>query len=309
MDVVKIRPDQDALDQPGGGRRPPPRLVLILGALLFLGAGMMFLWSQQGRLQAMQSRMRAMKGQLAQALEEQETLKTQLAELDTQRRGLAEQLDTFKRQATEAQQSVAALQQAQEEAEARYGSLKSEKEAMAAQLAAAVKERDEARQQMARLLARKNEIETEHQQLKERYASVAQYLKRLKQSQGSRAVVGRPAVAALSAPGRPALETGAIELPPILVHQPAAWAPPAGPPEPGQSRVVEVNERYRFIVVDLGSTDGIEPGMLFDVARDGLTIGTATVKQVREHLSACDVGPASSASIFQVGDVATLRRD
>ena len=69
--------------------------------------------------------------------------------------------------------------------------------------------------------------------------------------------------------------------------------------------MIEYNEQYRFITLDLGARDGLQKGALLRVLRDGKTIGTAQVRQLREGACAALVLPGTQAKI-QVGDQIAL---
>lgn len=280
-----------------------PRLLVIALLLTVVGAGGLVLGMQQTRMQAMDGAMRALKEALARAQGEAESLKAQLAEHAAARRLLADQLSAVQRAADQAQQTITTLQQQQADAQARYATLQKDKESLAAQLTGAIQERDEARRHMTALQTEQRTLDSRYRALEQRYASLAQ---------------GAPPSAPRSVPSeRPAAsggKSGAIELPPIIVHHPAPPSAPAATPSfvPASvpARIVEINERYHFVVIDQGSAEGVEPDQVFDIIRDSLIIGSVTVRQVREHLAACDVAPAEEASMpLRIGDAAVLRGD
>ena len=58
------------------------------------------------------------------------------------------------------------------------------------------------------------------------------------------------------------------------------------------------------MLLDKGSEDGVRPGMRFDVLRAMQPVGQVTVVRVRPQLAACDIAPAATSSLLQVGDLA-----
>ena len=287
---------------PSRRRSPPSRLLVILALLVITGAAGAALWTQQARMQALADAVRTLQGGLSRAQEEANALQAQLAQQETARRTLIEQLNAAQRKADQAQQMIATVQQQQAASAARYATLQGEKEALVAQLAGAARERDEALRQAASLRTEKDDLESQHRALKQRYASLMRDLRPSAPSgvfrEAERASAGRE-------------PSGAIELPPIVVHHraPSPSAPLALPAAGAPARIVEVNERYDFVVVDRGSAEDIDVGMVFDIMRDGRRIGTATARQVREHLAACDVTPINDTPVrFRVGDIAVPRR-
>ena len=105
------------------------------------------------------------------------------------------------------------------------------------------------------------------------------------------------------------LEQGVVELPTIVVKGGSASANPissASAPSPvvvgaktprevvKQGEVLSVNEKYRFVVINLGQKDGIQDGMLFHVLRDGKEISQLKVIEARQEISACDLAKGPS---------------
>ena len=90
-----------------------------------------------------------------------------------------------------------------------------------------------------------------------------------------------------------------IELPPIVVK--AEEEAPAAPLRLTKKQIVEkqtfeiagriitVNTKYKFAVIDIGRDEGVEKGMNFDVYRKGEKVGRVEVIETRQNISACDV--------------------
>ena len=95
----------------------------------------------------------------------------------------------------------------------------------------------------------------------------------------------------------------AIELPPIVVHRGHASTELQA-----QGRLIEVNNQYRFVVIDKGTEDGIRAGATFDVRRGGRRIAEVVAVRVRPQYTACDIILSRSPEAPQIGDVAVLRR-
>ncbi|HEX9780615.1 MAG TPA: hypothetical protein VGB20_05305 [bacterium] len=72
---------------------------------------------------------------------------------------------------------------------------------------------------------------------------------------------------------------------------------PGGPTIHGQ--LVQVNDTHGFVVLNKGSSDGVEVGMLFEVFRESLPIGRVRAIRVRNRVSACDV---LTSEPLQAGD-------
>ncbi|MCX5668784.1 MAG: hypothetical protein NTX89_01505 [Candidatus Omnitrophica bacterium] len=65
-------------------------------------------------------------------------------------------------------------------------------------------------------------------------------------------------------------------------------------------KILAVNPDNNFVVIDLGTTSGIKHGDAFNVYREGKSIGSIAVIQVRENISACDIKTMSTP--LKIGD-------
>ncbi|MFA5092522.1 MAG: hypothetical protein WC543_01060 [Candidatus Omnitrophota bacterium] len=65
-------------------------------------------------------------------------------------------------------------------------------------------------------------------------------------------------------------------------------------------KVLAVNTDNNFVVIDLGSAAGVKAGDMFNVFRAGKSIGTISVIQTRDNISACDIKRMSTA--LKIGD-------
>jgi len=100
-------------------------------------------------------------------------------------------------------------------------------------------------------------------------------------------------------------EARAVELPPIVVKSDAV----ASAPTPAlQGKVMAVNAQEKFVIVDLGGTNGVKPGDKFKVIRDGNKIAGLTVIETRKDISACDVNESSPTTQVKEGDVVAFER-
>jgi hypothetical protein len=86
----------------------------------------------------------------------------------------------------------------------------------------------------------------------------------------------------------------------------AASAPAA--PASGESgaQVINYNRTYNFITLNLGTRDGLKKNMQVSIVRDGKLVAKATVKQIRDAVSAAAVIPDSMRSEIRAGDRVAL---
>ncbi|MCG2706522.1 MAG: hypothetical protein L6254_03135 [Candidatus Omnitrophica bacterium] len=102
-------------------------------------------------------------------------------------------------------------------------------------------------------------------------------------------------------------EAGSVELPPIFVHsQPQIFMPQKGsvldeePALAAEGKILEVNKKNNFVIIDLGEYSGIKSGNTFSVYRKDKAIATIEVIQTRKRVAACDIKQENTP--VRVGD-------
>lgn len=81
-------------------------------------------------------------------------------------------------------------------------------------------------------------------------------------------------------------QTKAVELPPIVVK---SETKPSLPSTLLEGKVLAVNEKERFVIVDLGKSSGLKPGDIFSVIRNEEKIAFLEIIETRQDISACDI--------------------
>jgi hypothetical protein len=74
------------------------------------------------------------------------------------------------------------------------------------------------------------------------------------------------------------------------------------------ARVAAVGPKSAFIVLEIGSADGITVGQKFLVARAGNIVADAIVSEVNDTFTIAQVNPVTAKSPLAVGDVASVQR-
>lgn len=72
---------------------------------------------------------------------------------------------------------------------------------------------------------------------------------------------------------------------------------------PLRGRIVELNEEYRFAVINIGSADGVKKGMVFNVFQRDEEIAKIKVAKMRRHISACDIQLVYAGGGIAPGDL------
>ena len=95
-------------------------------------------------------------------------------------------------------------------------------------------------------------------------------------------------------------ESASIELPPIVVKSSA----------PGlkelRGEIIAVNREEKFVVIDIGESSGLKPGVLLKIMRGGKEVGTAEVIETRKEISAADIKKVVGGYTVQEGDIAII---
>jgi chromosome segregation ATPase len=91
-------------------------------------------------------------------------------------------------------------------------------------------------------------------------------------------------------------KSASVELPPIVVK------PEANGIKDLRGSVIAVNDKEKFVIVNMGESKGMRPGFQLKVLRGDKEIGTLEVIEVRREISAADVKELASGSEIKEGD-------
>ncbi|MCM8763678.1 MAG: hypothetical protein NC927_01155 [Candidatus Omnitrophica bacterium] len=71
-------------------------------------------------------------------------------------------------------------------------------------------------------------------------------------------------------------------------------------------RILSVNREHNFLVIDVGSKDGLSEGMQVDLFKDGKNVATLQIIRVKEKVSACDIKRVEPNYILKEKEVYSL---
>ena len=74
------------------------------------------------------------------------------------------------------------------------------------------------------------------------------------------------------------------------------------------AEVVKVGRKNAFVILDLGTADGIIVGNKFNITRDGETIAESVISEVTEGYAIAQIAPSSIKSALTAGDTATFTK-
>jgi uncharacterized phage infection (PIP) family protein YhgE len=101
-------------------------------------------------------------------------------------------------------------------------------------------------------------------------------------------------------------EWNTVELGSISVNSPA----PQKKAEPAkkEGRVLAINEEHGFVVVDMGKVDGVRSDSRLFLKQNGQAVGTLTVLEVRDVMTACNIKELSQGKKIQVNDLVLVQK-
>jgi len=96
-------------------------------------------------------------------------------------------------------------------------------------------------------------------------------------------------------------KTASVELPPIVVK------PDKAALKGMRGEVIAVNDKEKFVIVNLGEASGIRPGFQMKVMRGDKNIGLIEVIETRREISAADIKDVTGGESIQEGDIAITK--
>jgi len=285
-------------------------VVPFLAAAVAIGAGAL-LWSQFQQIRQKEHQLQITQEQNRQLETQSQELTQKLTVTQGQLKSQDDRITALRRELSSASESFEHSRASLDELQKRYEQLNETHTRLETQLASVTGERDEARRRTERLEQEHAELSSSAVHLRERmallerdYRQAADQLAQLQAmpNRGVTVVTAAGSTTSTASPATsqgpfPSLIPGTVELPPIVVRKDQA-----GMSLPVRGRVAEINEPHQFIVIDKGSLDGVQLGMVLDIVRGTTTVGRATVVRVRPKLAACDIVRSRSPGPIQVGD-------
>lgn len=89
---------------------------------------------------------------------------------------------------------------------------------------------------------------------------------------------------------------------------PAAPAKPAMSERTAAARVASVGTQNAFVVLELGTADGISAGNKFSITRAGEPVAESVISAVMDEYSIAQIVPASIKSTLKAGDIASYKQ-
>ena len=222
---------------------------------------------------------------------------------------LREQIEGAERQMRPSQEKLAQLEAEKGMLERKLEDIEKASGLLSSDLLRERKKRTAMEEELAKTEARLRETIRDKDGLAEQLTGMKQALEqRLAELSGTKKVLESAVEGAKEATRR--REPVSIELPPIVVKaepvikrlsKPAEQEKASAPTELSRVRMAEeeafeleghiitVNDKHRFVVIDIGRDNGVQRGMPFSVYRAGKKVGKIEVIETRENIAACDI--------------------
>ena len=248
---------------------------------------------------------------MAALLEEKATLEVEIEKLKGKISSQEAQLEDVEKRVKPSQEKLDQLSKEKELLERKTQDAQRVSDVLSSDLLKERKERISLAEDLARTEEQLQSMSAERDGLAEQLVKMKQALQQRLIELGQTKEVLEGAVAGAEkvvAKAKPA----SIELPPIVVRaEQEAFSLPAKLPKAQalkaetlemEGRVITVNDRHKFVVIDIGRDNGVEQGMILEVYRRDERIGKIEVIETRQTISACDV-KETGAKRLKVNDV------
>jgi len=89
---------------------------------------------------------------------------------------------------------------------------------------------------------------------------------------------------------------------PLVEHQPTIRTQAKK-----QGRVLAINADHGFVVVDMGKVDGIKNGMNLFLKKNGETVATLSVLEIRDVMTACNIKDLAADKTVEINDLVSIQ--
>ena len=262
--------------------------------------------SAQEQVGRLQEQHRELTQQLSSVQAERSTLDERVFSLSLQLSSAAAELRQANERLAATQESARELHQAQEQRETALARVTSERDASRREAEDLKRGQDDLTRSVTHLRQRLALLDRDYRELSAQFAALSAEPHEPAPALSGFAGADLPPAPLARAPSTQNVGGGqaGVELSPVLVGNAVRVSEserrPAGPL---QGRVVNVNERQRFVIIDKGSADGVREGMVFDIVRHGASVGRATAVRLHSALAACNLLSDGRAAPVMAGDL------
>ena len=263
------------------------------------------------------------RGELVHITDERNALEGRIEEIQTAKVKIEEKLrkeqSKLEAMGTDLEKEKASRLSVAESLSENFSRVKREKEALQTELSRVSQEKIGLEQELDQVRSRLQEINEKKEQLSGQVKEIYQVLEtRLREIDQIRSIYEKT-IGESHQIAR--VEKDVVELPPIVVKGESSVAEAsssknrvgtssissareeAALEKVRNGKVVSVNEKYRFVVINLGKESGVEEGMSFHAYRDGQETGLVKVTEVRQKISACDIVKSEPSLPLREGDL------
>jgi ABC-type transporter Mla subunit MlaD len=261
-------------------------IIAILVALVFAGAGFFLLQKEKSRSSNLQVELDTVQVRAKAAEAKLEEFKRTISQLEAKLKDAQGNIDTL---SADLEQEAKAKQEVQGQAQQLKSDLEQQKTLrsdLEAKLSQAQNDAQKAQDQLKELQSKKDKLDTKLKELE------TQLQQAQTQSQGVElgTIVVSPETS--NAPVPAAVSTPAAEQPKSKAAQNSSL----------EGKVLVINKDYNFVVINLGSKDGINSGDKFSLYHNNKYIGDVKAEKIHDSMTAADFETASMKDAVSEGD-------
>ncbi len=246
----------------------------------------------EARLDNLKSEILDTQSQVAELKQENKKLSLKTDQVEKEKERLEQEIKTKQRALRVMSMDLVAEREDRGQAVSEVKKLRNENTSLKRELIVANKQKGSLQDKLRETLEKKNKLEDNLADAENILREKSLAFRELQTDLTQTIKEGRKAVAG---------ESSSVELPPIVVK----------PESPGlvglRGEIIAVNPQEKFVVLDLGESSGINPGVLMKVMRGEREIATLEVIETRQNISAADIKESLGGFEIKEGDIVISR--
>jgi DNA gyrase/topoisomerase IV subunit A len=268
-------------------------------------------WTEQQLARVTQAK-EALEQERDELLQTKQSLETKLADLDRQAKALADQLAQEKRAREALTIELAQVRKEANQAKSQLEAERQEKAKLNEDLTKATQSYQALSNELTTLRQAKEALEKRlREMLAARAKEAEQIVVRPEGLEAQSPPKAPPLAGSPSSPPLPKTPAPAPAQTPVQTPVPpkataVAVRPMVPNPKAVEGKVLVVNREFNFVVVNLGSKDGLKTGSRLAVFQQGRQIGTVEVERLYDNMSAANVVAEEKKGQVQEGDTVRL---
>ena len=101
---------------------------------------------------------------------------------------------------------------------------------------------------------------------------------------------------------------GAVTTSAMPMHQNEIEEAPVPHTPKTEGHVLAINNEHGFVVVDMGKVDNLSDGALLEIKKDGQSVATLSVLEIRDVMAACNIKEVQDGQRIEINDPVSVLR-